>query len=99
MPILWSLVLSLFVLAFHAYYISFQTYVCVFPPEGPGLGDFLPLIPIPFCYSPLMVARVFLSPRRLRVDQVLNGIGLVFVSLESLMELFCGAKFYRYNHL
>lgn len=50
--------------------------------------------------APYALASVYrICTRSLRIDQVLNGIGIVLIAVETLAEVYCGAKFYRYNHL
>ena len=87
-----SVLLGLPVLALHVYYLRYQTYVYVGSTWCLGLTTALVEV------KGWVACSIFLS-RRLRLDQVLNAIGIGMTCVEMLLSLFMCITFYRYSQL
>ena len=75
-PMIWSLLLTPCVATAYTYFIYLQLYVCVPPRPFPARAR-----PGP---APTTTRA---APRRLRVDVIMNAIGIIFVGLELPFQL------------
>ena len=100
-PTFWSVVLGLPVLALHVYYMSYQTYVYVRDATVMQCDDCsaaLTASPYAFCVKSC-VRGVRGGDHRLRLDRVLNAIGIAVDIAEMLLSLVACVRFYRFSQL
>jgi hypothetical protein len=83
-PLLWALALDVPVLVGYSYYIDLQTY----------MWERLDLLPACRCDVMIMLMKTIFALCSLRVDLILNAIGIVFVGLESFACVLTGFSFY-----